>query len=967
MNVQDFSKRWALHYINPDFMKIPMGSSKIFQGSGFFLNFKLRNSPHPDAKWCVVDFYLYSVDKEMYIVPQVIGNNDYFEDYHLKPDSIPNNIKKQIDVENCQGYELMTYVDFYYNTKPTGTEVEVMPTITDALHTVYLKLPEGKYEYLEYTCYGGQLFRQKITLIVNNKLKDVLVNIPHKAMYYQYQLTDDWYTLTGSLDVADKDFKDYLTDPNARIQTSNREVLTEGVAEEDIQAIIDNQSKSGVSGLLNADFYYKQTDVTTSISWKTYYLKVLEKKYDFENKKLEDTYHNYDYTVNPNLYSSFYIKTQNEALEEKISYEYNIAKWRYSGQSLNDQDLTGTGQNFGGAKKSLNQDGTVKEWNIGTLITKHDGPFSSISFNNPEDKYVLEPTLYYQTIDNNTLIERLPVPIGKPEYSYSWNYTPNFAINERNAVMCGDIRINQEYRNYLSSNNINRSNKYISSDVNIRTGAMYRDINSPYYEENLMYPYSVQAKCLPKKIYENMPDMSRFGNSSYHAYCFQTIFDYTQNEGTKIRNNYRYSETNSISHNWYAWCNIPLFVECTYEGTKSRFDNRDVITYTFAPEKIKIGFSYTSGDFDLINDKNDLDTRQEFDLYTDEAYMDSPTIPVSNTSVPYFYIKDSYTARGEHGSSVSIPTSLTLYASDWKAVSLDRIWVHQEWPQGHYFVDYEHSINNGDGTYTTGVGPAYLSATNWDWELEQRGHYYFEVSKEAKLNDDYNGQIRREKIKKSSQDFIYEYTKYLEPKVYEHGLVTYRGRHWSGMVGDTFLRDGWSGDTRQHQMFAVNLTRGNLAESFTVNCSYLTQTNETQRREYLEGEYYWCCFAIIGYINQIYSDYQAKAKQAWDSAHSADSQIVYPEQFAIEETKDSIYFLTIKCGEIQRYDQQTEGHYPGEDSNNDYYYTYVVPYINTPEYYTGHDTTKQKEFNGYMFLGEQLKQKPKFKVTKYSP
>ena len=57
--------------------------------------------------------------------------------------------------------------------------------------------------------------------------------------------------------------------------------------------------------------------------------------------------------------------------------------------------------------------------------------------------------------------------------------------------MCGDIRIDQEYRNYLSSNTINKSSKYISSNVNIRTGAMYRDIDSPYYEENLMYPYFV--------------------------------------------------------------------------------------------------------------------------------------------------------------------------------------------------------------------------------------------------------------------------------------------------------------------------------------------------------------------------------------------------------------------------------------------------------------------------------------------
>lgn len=882
MNVQDFSKRWALHYINPDFMKIPMSSSTVFQGSGFYLNFTLKNSPHPEAKWCVVDFYIRNTETDEYIYFNPIEDNEVFVNGKPNLDKLPKTVKEKLDIKTLFGYKAAGCISQALADKYYHGDFDILPSMTTILHNVYIELPPGQYEYTEFTCHGGYVNRNKILLISDTKKSKVIVTIPHKPIYQVYQLDTGWKEFSTSIDCVDTSFEKYEDDPAATFITS-----------ETVQ-----------DGILNEDYHLEQTSYLTACEGVIKTKKILEKKYNFQTKELDESFLDFNYELNPDIKDKIDIRSEYKTLDDFSPYELSIYNWKYSGED--EIDTSYSNGCFGGCQWRE----TEQSWNVlSGFATTATG---ETSLNIPQDKkVVLEDTLYKVTRSN----KRLSYPVNFPLSRTNNFITDSLATGFRFAFT--------SYQYYTSSS----TGVSIQSSGNT-TNILYRQEGS---DDNYTYYY----RDLPSYIDKNtIPPTSNVSSN-----CFQNITYYSQGSAFDIEDNNSVVTLDYKTCEFYINCATPAFPKSVYVKTVEKKDNNlDTINYNFNPDILadSYNYHYPPGK-DLLSSFDRLDP---YIMENSDVYMEPATRPLISTSTPYLHIKHSIV---NSATSAKIDTTVR----NWENVDLDKIWVSEEEEYGQAFRKYEHYVITEDG---------HTELKN-DWGYDSRGYYdlsrheyetinfYFEVSIESNYNEHWEAE--REQNYRQIDNFNYLITDKQTPTHRDKGIATYKGRRWSGAVGTLLPSWGWSGFTRIHSLLGINLTRdANVAQTFNLYTGYISEHYSEFKYDYLEGEYYWNCLTLLGMINSIYKYYQQQdflkdTTQKYECIHY--------------ETSTSYFFCTCCANELTTRNSSSE-------ASISYNSFLTIPWILTPDYYEGHDLSKTKDFKGFLFFGEKLKNRPKIKA-----
>ena len=893
MNIQDFSKRWALHYINPDFMKIPMSSTTVFQGSGFYLNFILKNSPHPQAKWCVTTFYIRNTVTDEYIYFGPIEENEVFSMGIPDLNKIPNAIKKNIDTNFLVGFETKGKISQVLADKYYHGPFEIQPSIYQALHSFYIELPPGRYEYIEYACYGGYINRKEIILISNPQLEPVLVNIPHEAIYQEYQLDTGWKEFSDAIDCEDTSFEKYEDDPLAVFTTS----------------------QSITSRILNDDYYYEETQYLTGFEGTMKAKKILEKTYNFQTKKINSDFQDFEYSLNPTKATNITIRSEQKSSDSFTPYEYSICNWRYEGEQ--EIDTSYSGGRFGGGR----WDEENEVWEYSSIVLEFT---KENSLNVPSNKkYVLEEVLY-------------EVPVNYKRLTYPIKFSYNGSNVTTNIISNGIAKAIQEYQSTSSS----RHSFYTWNEGNT-SNILSRDSDEEEEQEAYRYYYSYFPSYVDKTKIEEYKDYTYSSHFMEDMQYYESISVFNLDNS----NNDFYI---SYSTEWYLNCAAPFYPKRLIEKQIEKVDNNlDEISYSFSPVGTRFYFyDHETPGLYLLDNFEQLDDEQFY--YSSDVYMDPPSLSLIGNSAPSLHVKDSFSsAQG------TIVIDQTLYSYNWKPVSLDKIWRSEIFSEGHGFNKYEHYVPTADGysekklewdTFTS------FSSGNNQSNNQQNHNFYFETSQEAIHDEHWTRENTTSYIQ--TDNFHYATKKYTPSVNRGKGIVIYKGRHWGAMVSKLLPADGWStagSNARYHHLFAVNLTRdSNVAQTFQLYMGQRYESNYDYTQDFLEGEYYWNCLTLIGMIDSIYK-YYSEQEFLEDT-----SQWQEPVHY---ETQDSIFFYTACANELS-----LDLSRKNITKSSIRHYLYTIPWILTPEYYDGHDLSKTKEFKGFIFFGEKLKNKPKIKA-----
>lgn len=155
MTVNEFLKRWIMHYVHPEYFYIPWNDNT----RRVTFKFTLTDNPIPTDKYtvdCEVSFYLYNKTTGKFMTATRDGDI-----YRVK--------------------------DRNYSNYESGTVVTEYPCIT-ARNEVTVVFPKGEFRLIEYSCTRGVLKTTHVDFVPANQ--DIV--IPHKVAYSKTYLDDSW-------------------------------------------------------------------------------------------------------------------------------------------------------------------------------------------------------------------------------------------------------------------------------------------------------------------------------------------------------------------------------------------------------------------------------------------------------------------------------------------------------------------------------------------------------------------------------------------------------------------------------------------------------------------------------------------------------------------------------------------------------------------------------------------------------
>ena len=909
MDINDFATRWALHYVNPDFLKIPSGEGSVsYSGKDFYFNFLLKNSPHKDATHCVVSFYLQNLDTGNYII---LKPYDLYEEGDAKRD-----IESKIKTYNCIKYTYLREMDYSKREVYKGEYwkvPEIPPSAVNVIYSCYLDLPEGRYLFFEYSCDGGRLYRKKVILNVKPDLDTKLIELEHPAMYQVYRLKNEWETFQEQADIPQ---------------------LSQNISKETTYNTI-------ISNIINGDFEYEYGTRLTEYSNKYKKQKVYEKQWDFEKKKIKEEEHEYQYEIQFN--NNYLLVNKSNECTPLEQYQIKTRDYLYQGQGHSFIDETGSSE-----KAPVNGfywDKNNKYWTCNRSysmpIITYDTDLSTIVLQDPAYQTTSIETNQYITTqgleaEGATNIESSKTNqiISNIIFKYYYSSTHSFSVCQDGYGT--ESSILQFYSSHISGYGIHLDALYCDNNNLIPQYEYFSNYdNNRYYNYDIYLPEQFRIK-----KYDEGYSLSYLNQDRYVYYI--------PREDPLIQ-----------YHIFYGSCFSRLHHEVTEKLLEDYIRKSTQISYKFSPICISTYFYYhvgSSSGMAFTYDKSKL-PETDLEYYTNIFAMDYSTAVRPTEQTFSLYITNRYTSADG-----IITVKGTTHIDKW--AKLDKIWRTQHYAEGQCFVKVTNSAGQEYWDVRNGIDDRYYDSDElgeYCFELETQTSYEYNITNrehinKTTVNDSYIvSNNSRDSFGPTKRQYTgRSWSAYVSDIFFENG--------WDGSIYDQarYHSGAISGLVR-------NITPVRVEDRVPVSGEYYNVAKTTVCNTIYEWKDNY--LNLIGYINQIYlklyselyeeqypefvHEKTEEIKEKYGESVTDLNRLTLDFQVYLYKTTTTYIYPTIKLNNTYFEDSREEA--KRRISQYGYYDEYItIPYIDAPPIYEGKDMTATEKFKGYLFLGEKL-------------
>ena len=897
MVVQDFLKRWALHYINDDFLKIPTENYITYTGKDFFLNFSLTDSPVDEATHCIVSFYIQNLKngKWIYFKPDAT---------YKPPQSLPTDIKNTIRTDMCIEYIPLFETDFSgrqaseWDSNWKDYVPKILPSVNSAIYSCHLQLPQGSYKFFEYSCDGGYLYKEILKLVVDSEEPTTLIDIPHKAFYYEYSLSDN-------NEFIEKDL-------------TGEEILQN----KDINISIEEHHQRDI--INPSSYIYNSTCTTSKFSYQLQIPKIIERPYDFDAQEPSSDTIETSLVSDLEPHQKMVIDKKHEGIiTDTYMIQYDAYKWPNQPY-----------QNIYGGAVLTDRDGTQQWIMTSTFMHRiadhpdpNDGHYEGI---------ILQSSAGTSTVTSTE--KSLPMFSSlATTFQYDIFKTNKKMFNvQQDLYAIEGFHVDTFFKENHTVENTNESSDAI---LFIDNNTIKADVD-PIYNGNKFYQ-------LDRYFPENIRDIS----------YYRDVIDETEDQHYEKGKSYSYEYfyyhygapySYGIELRWHYSDALKGHLERIVTQIINLQHKEQRVEYGFTPSRLTDVYNrYHRGNRELTDWASLQDENSGYDQYED-VYMSSGQQTESGDKI-YTRIHTYFqTTEGQAHMEGSVQPNNTQW------LSLDQIFLSKKKALGLRWEKNTNLITH-EVTYNVKAQPSGLpvdDSTSYNIKTEILGWTFEEESKKF-FDVELNNMSLTNSIIYNGNKITYTESTLSDSPNPAYQIPTERrsaGYHWDGHVYDTFLENGWSSQQSiNYAIYAINLARDNTPR-FEINYDttpyYTTSTSSLLDVTGYFKDYLYSAICLYGYIySYLYT--MTLQDEEYQKNYGEEQELVL-----FKTNNNTLIYFSRKMGQIEK-GRQTLEEYRAYLNYN------VIPYVKTPNYYSGQDTSKRNEFKTYVFLGEKRKNYPK--------